>query len=136
MGTGNEPRVVVDSGDTVVVWTRDVSDNQIAPDSDTSVIAGLDWDRVVPAAGPIGVHGAEPGDTLAIEILDIHTQGWGWTGGAPRARAPARGLPGRLPADLRLTNGEVAYMRDDIAIPLSRSSGRWASARPARARSR
>ena len=27
-----------------------------------------------PLAGPIAVHGAEPGDTLAIEILDIHTQ--------------------------------------------------------------
>ena len=41
--TGNEPRVVVDSGDTVVVWTRDVSDNQIGPESDVGVIAGLDW---------------------------------------------------------------------------------------------
>ena len=41
--TGNEPVLDVGSGDTVVVWTRDVSDNQIGPNSDTSVIAGLDW---------------------------------------------------------------------------------------------
>src|SRR5581483_9656971 len=74
---GNEPRVVVESGDTVVVWTRDVSDNQITPESDTSVIAGLDWDRIYPLNGPIGIGGAEPGDTLAVEILDIRTQGWG-----------------------------------------------------------
>src|SRR5437868_6179951 len=77
--TGNAPVLDVGSGDTVVVWTRDVSDNQIGPDSDASVIAGLDWDRVYPLAGPIAVNGAQPGDTLAIEILDIHTQGWGWT---------------------------------------------------------
>ena len=58
---GNEPRVVVESGDTVVVWTRDVSDNQIAPDSDTSVIAGLDWDRVYPLNGPIARRGRRAG---------------------------------------------------------------------------
>lgn len=116
--TGNEPRVVVDSGDTAVVWTRDVSDNQICPDSDTSVIAGLDWDRVYPLCGPIGIQGAEPGDTLAIEILDIRTQGWGWT-----AILPGLGLlPDDFPdAYLRvfdLSPGDVAYMRDDIAIPV------------------
>ena len=116
--TGNEPRLVVDSGDTVVVWTRDVSDNQIGPDADTSVIAGLDWERVYPLLGPIAVHGAEPGDTLAIEVLDIRTQGWGWT-----AILPGLGL---LPDDfpdpyLRLfdlSHGDVAYLREDIKIPL------------------
>jgi acetamidase/formamidase len=116
---GNKPRVVVDSGDTVVVWTRDVSDNQITPDSDTSVIAGLDWDRVYPLNGPIGISGAEPGDTLAIEILDIHTQGWGWT-----AILPGLGLlPEEFPdAYLRvfdLSHGDVAYLREDIEIPLT-----------------
>ena len=83
-----------------------------------SVIAGLDWDRVYPLAGPIAVHGAQPGDTLAIEILDIHTQGWGWT-----AILPGLGLlPDDFPdAYLRvfdLSHGDVAYLRDDIVIPL------------------
>src|SRR3954454_17193395 len=74
---GNEPVLSIADGDTVVFETRDVSDNQIGPDSDTSVIATLDWDRVYPLSGPVSVEGAEPGDTLAIEILDIHTRGWG-----------------------------------------------------------
>ena len=30
--TGNEPVIEIESGDTVVVETRDVSDNQIGPD--------------------------------------------------------------------------------------------------------
>jgi acetamidase/formamidase len=28
---GHEPVLEIDSGDTVVLWTRDVSDNQIGP---------------------------------------------------------------------------------------------------------
>ena len=76
---GTEPVLTVESGDTVVVHTRDVSDNQITPASTTADIDRLDWDRVYPLAGPIAVEGAEPGDTLAVEVLDIHTEGWGWT---------------------------------------------------------
>jgi acetamidase/formamidase len=116
--TGNELRVVVDSGDTVVVWTRDVSDNQIGPDSDTSVIAGLDWDRVYPLCGPIGIQGAEPGDTLAIEILDIHTQGWGWTAILPGLGLLPEDFPDAYLRVFDLSPGDVAYMRDDIAIPV------------------
>ena len=116
---GNEPVLEIESGDTVVVWTRDVSDNQIGPDSDVSVIAGLDWDRVYPLAGPIVVKGAQPGDTLAVEILDIRTQGWGWT-----AILPGFGLlPEEFPdAYLRIFDisaGDFAYMREDVAIPLA-----------------
>src|SRR3954471_7620087 len=82
--TGHEPVLTVESGDAVVVWTRDVSDNQIGPDSDASVIASLDWSRVYPLSGPIAVAGAQPGDTLAVDILDLHTQGWA---GPPSCRA-------------------------------------------------
>ena len=116
---GHEPVIAIDSGDTVVVETRDVSDNQIGPDSDVSVIAGLDWDRVYPLAGPVYVEGAEPGDTLAIEILDIRTRGWGWT-----AILPGLGLlPDDFPdAYLRIfdiSDGDYAYLREDIAVPLA-----------------
>ncbi|HWM09095.1 MAG TPA: acetamidase/formamidase family protein [Solirubrobacteraceae bacterium] len=116
---GHEPVLSVDSGDTVVVWTREVSDNQITRESDTSVIAGVDWDRVYPLAGPIVVDGAEPGDTLAVEILDIRTQGWGWS-----AVFPGLGLlPDEFPdAYLRIfdiSNGSFAYFRDDVAVPLA-----------------
>jgi acetamidase/formamidase len=115
---GLEPVLGIDSGDTVVVWTRDVSDNQIGPDSDASVIASLDWARVYPLAGPIAVAGAEPGDTLAIEILDIHTQGWGWTAVLPGLGLLADDFPDAYLRTFDLTHGDIAYMREDIAIPL------------------
>jgi acetamidase/formamidase len=116
--TGNEPVLFVDSGDTVVVWARDVSDNQIGPDSDTSVIAGLDWDRVYPLCGPIAVNGAEPGDTLKIEVLDIHTQGWGWTAVLPGLGLLPDDFPDPYLRVFDLSHGDVAYLREDIAIPV------------------
>ncbi len=116
---GNEPRVVVESGDTVVVWTRDVSDNQITPESDTSVIAGLDWDRIYPLNGPIGIDGAEPGDTLAVEILDIRTQGWGWTAVLPGLGLLPEDFPDPYLRVFDISNGRFAHMRHDVAIPLA-----------------
>jgi acetamidase/formamidase len=115
---GNAPVLTVDSGDTVVVHTRDVSDDQITPESTAEVIAGLDWDRVYPLAGPIAVDGAQPGDTLAVEVLDLHTKGWGWT-----AILPGLGLlPDDFPdAYLRifdLSDGDLIHFREDITIPI------------------
>jgi acetamidase/formamidase len=115
----HEPVLEIDSGDTVAVWTRDVSDNQIGPDSDTSVIATLDWDRVYPLAGPIAVRGAQPGDALAVEILDIHTQGWGWTAILPGLGLLPDDFPDPYLRIFDLSHGDVAYMREDIAIPLT-----------------
>jgi acetamidase/formamidase len=115
---GNAPVLTVDSGDTVVVHTRDVSDDQITPDSTVDVIAGLDWDRVYPLAGPIAVDGAEPGDTLAIEVLDLHTQGWGWTAILPGLGLLPDDFPDPYLRIFDLTAGDVTYLREDIAIPI------------------
>jgi acetamidase/formamidase len=116
--TGNEPVLTVDSGDTVVVHTRDVSDDQIGPDSTVDVIAGLDWDRVYPLAGPIAVQGAEPGDTLAVEILDLHTQGWGWTAILPGLGLLPDDFPDPYLRVFDLSDGYLIHFREDIHIPI------------------
>jgi acetamidase/formamidase len=116
---GHEPVLSIDPGDTVVVWTREVSDNQITPDSDTSVIAGIDWDRVYPLAGPIAVAGAEPGDTLAVEILDIRTQGWGWSAIFPDLGLLSDDFPDGYLRTFDISNGSYAYIGDTVAIPLA-----------------
>jgi acetamidase/formamidase len=71
----NEPVLTIESGDTVVYETREVSDGLITPESTAEAVAELDWSRVYPLAGPVRVEGAEPGDTLAIEILEMETRG-------------------------------------------------------------
>ncbi|BDG60580.1 acetamidase/formamidase family protein [Caldinitratiruptor microaerophilus] len=115
---GHEPVLAIDSGDTVIVETRDVSDNQITPSSDASVITTLNWDRVYPLAGPIHVNGAEPGDTLAVEILDIHTRGWGWTAIIPGFGLLAEDFKEPYLRIFDLSQGDVTYLREDIAIPI------------------
>ena len=128
--TGHEPVLGIDSGDTVVVWTRDVSDNQIGPDSrherDRRPRLGS---RLPARRTDRGRAAPQPGDTLAVEILDIHTQGWGWT-----AILPGLGLlPDEFPdpylkifdisgADVRLDargRGDPAgaVLRDDGRLP-------------------
>jgi acetamidase/formamidase len=116
---GNEPSLRIADGDTVVVHTRDVSDNQITPDSDASAVAGIDWDRVYPLAGPIHVEGAQPGDTLAVEILDLHTQGWGWTAIIPGFGLLPEDFPEAYLRIFDLSDGESVHIREDIEIPLT-----------------
>ncbi|HEY1367040.1 MAG TPA: acetamidase/formamidase family protein [Gaiellaceae bacterium] len=115
---GHEPALEIESGDTVVVQTREVSDGQVTPESDASVITSMDWDRVYPLAGPIRVAGAEPGDTLAVEILDIHTQGWGWTATIPGFGLLPEDFPNAYLRIFDLTAGDVTYLREDVAIPI------------------
>lgn len=54
----NEPVIAIASGDSVVMTTREVSDGQVTPMSDSSIVPKLDWDRFYPLAGPIAVEGA------------------------------------------------------------------------------
>jgi acetamidase/formamidase len=116
---GNAPVLTVADGDTVVYETRDVSDNQIGPDSDSSVIAGLDWDRVYPLSGPVAVEGAEPGDTLAVEILDLHTKGWGWTAVLPGLGLLADDFTEPYLRIFDLSLGDRFHFSDDIVVPLT-----------------
>jgi acetamidase/formamidase len=116
--TGHDPVITVESGDIVVAHTRDVSDNQITPDSTADVIAGLDWERVYPLAGPVAVDGAQPGDTLAVEVLDLHTQGWGWTAILPGFGLLPEDFPDAYLRIFDLTSGDVTYLGDNVAIPI------------------
>jgi acetamidase/formamidase len=117
--TGHEPVITIADGDTVVIETRDVSDGQVGPDSDASAIDGLNWDRVYPLAGPIRVEGAAPGDTLAVEILDLRTRGWGWTAILPGLGLLADDFPDAYLRIFDISNGQFAFFGDEVAIPLT-----------------
>jgi acetamidase/formamidase len=114
----NEPVLTIESGDSVVYETRDVTDNQITPESTAEAVAALDWDRVYPLAGPVFIEGAESGDTLAIEILEVETRGWGYTLIIPGFGLLPDDFPEPYIRVFDLSNGDVAKLRDDIAIPV------------------
>jgi acetamidase/formamidase len=112
------PVIHIHPGDTVVYNLREVSDGQITPTSTANILNTIDWNRIYPLSGPIQVEGAVPGDALEVEILDVHSQGWGWS-----AIIPNFGL---LQDEFRdpklkiwdLSAGDYAYFREDIKIPL------------------
>ena len=56
-------------GEIVVFETIDALGGQVK-DEDTP-LSTIDWSRVNPATGPLYIDGAEPGDTLVVDILDI-----------------------------------------------------------------
>ena len=69
LGDSKENAVKVQQGEILEFHTRDCFNNQI--DSEDYVMDVLDWDHINPATGPVYVEGAEKGDVLKVEILDI-----------------------------------------------------------------
>jgi formamidase len=73
------PVVRCQPGDEVVIETRDALDGQITPDATPDDVAKLDLGLCHPLTGPVYVEGAEPGDTLVAEILEMIPDSFGWT---------------------------------------------------------
>lgn len=114
----HKPVITIQSGDTVIFETRDVTDGQFNPESTTESISQLDWSRVYPLAGPVYVEGAEPGDILAVEILDLKPKGWGWTAVLPGLGLLAEEFPHAYLRTFDLSDGEHIHFREDIKIPI------------------
>lgn len=63
-------------GDTITFHTLSADDGQIDPDR--PAFEGYDRSRVHPITGPVYVRGAEPGDVLEVEVLEVRPGDWGW----------------------------------------------------------
>ena len=73
----------VEQGDVFRVECLDWTDGQISNNDDPSDIDKVDLNRVHVLSGPFHINGAEPGDLLVVDILDIGTlpdSEWGFTG--------------------------------------------------------
>ena len=73
------PVVRCEPGDEVILETRDAFDGQMTPDASLDTVAAPNLDVVHPLTGPVYVEGAEPGDLLEVEILDIEPDSYGYT---------------------------------------------------------
>jgi amidase len=74
-GPDLEPVLEVDPGATVRLETNDCFSGQIRSEED--LVTEIDFERVNSATGPIAVRGAEPGDSLVVEILEVSPIEWG-----------------------------------------------------------
>lgn len=68
-GADKKPVEIIEPGELVLVHTEDALGGQIKSEKDS--LSEIDWSKVDPATGPIYVKGAEKGDTLVVDILDI-----------------------------------------------------------------
>ena len=68
-GPDLEPVLEVEPGATVTFETNDCFTGQITSEDD--LVTDIDFERVNSATGPVAVAGAEPGDSLVAEILDV-----------------------------------------------------------------
>jgi acetamidase/formamidase len=73
------PVLEIESGETVSLECRDASGGGITAASTAADIPTMDMTKVNPVTGPVFVKGAQPGDTLVVEILELVSADWGWT---------------------------------------------------------
>lgn len=122
---GLEPVLTVEPGEVVRFECRDALDGQVGPDSTAEDLATASFDPVHPLTGPVAVEGAEPGDVLAVELLEFEHKGWGFTGYMPGDMGLGL-LPEDFPdAGLHVwdLDDDVAHFVNDIEVPLGMFSG-------------
>ena len=73
----------VKPGDDFVLETYDWTGGYIKNNNSADDVRDIDLSTVHFLTGPIGVHGAEPGDLLVVDLLDIGAKSdslWGFNG--------------------------------------------------------
>jgi acetamidase/formamidase len=73
------PRLTIAPGDTVHFECLDSSGAQVHPGMTVGECLDINRERIHALTGPIFVKGAEPGDVLQIDVLEVAHKGWGWT---------------------------------------------------------
>jgi acetamidase/formamidase len=74
-----EPLLTVGPGDEVELVLADGFGGQLPADATAADVAALDLGLANPLTGPVRVAGAEPGDALGVELLDVGIGARGWT---------------------------------------------------------
>ena len=66
-------------GDMIIYQTRDALDSDLTLESNSDDVAAVDLNLVHPMTGPVHIEGAERGDVLAITLVDIVPDEYGYT---------------------------------------------------------
>ncbi|MWK40129.1 acetamidase/formamidase family protein [Actinomadura sp. J1-007] len=95
VASGRPPAITVRPGQEIRVECREWTDGQIGDNDSANDVRDVDLSVAHMLSGPIAVEGAEPGDLLIVDILDLGPvphgpnepargpapgQGWGYTG--------------------------------------------------------
>ena len=137
------PRLTVEPGDTVVFETLEPSQGAVArdiasgkwqvPTADPDLIAFVvssaspeprpeseDEERGHALTGPVAVVGAEPGDTLVVDVVEVVPAAWGWTACGPGGGALLQDEMKEWVLHVwDLRDGEAAVFAPGIRVPLA-----------------
>lgn len=122
----HEPVLTVESGTVLEFECRDATDGHLTADSTVEDVHTLaETASGHPLTGPVAVAGAEPGDVLAVDLLDFEHRGIGFTYFYPGERGM-----GLLPEEFEDAgvhvwdlDGDRGVFVDGIEVPLAPFSG-------------
>jgi amidase len=113
-GPDLEPVLEVEPGATVTCETNDCFTGQIRGEDD--LVTEIDMARINSATGPVAVRGAEPGDSLVAEILDVRPIEWGVATLIPGFGQLIDQVRSPVTRRFEVRDGEVR-MNDRVAFP-------------------
>ena len=74
-----EPAARAKPGETIIFETRDALDSDLHFDAKPEDLAAVDLNLVHPMTGPVFIEGAKRGDVLAVTLIDIAPDEYGYT---------------------------------------------------------
>lgn len=120
MSASHKPVARVSSGATVVFETCDCFEDQIQ--TEDTVFAELDWNRINPATGPLIIEDAEPGDILKVKIHKIGIDDHG-----VMVTGPGLGVIGDQLSENKIRiipiQNDRAIFSSEIELPLNKMIG-------------
>jgi len=109
------PRLTIEPGDEVIFKTLEGT-GQIGPHSDSTALTRMRQELIHALTGPVAIEGAQPGDTLVVEVLLLEHHGWGWNGVLPGFGLLGEEFEEPYIHHYRLV-GDLCYFNDEITIP-------------------
>jgi len=110
-----KPIAQIQQGEEVLLQTHDCFQGQIQTTSD--LVDSLDWAHVNPATGPLFIVGANPGDVLRIDLLDIKVDQQ-----SSMVTIPGEGALGDVISQMETTilklEGSQVVFKDKIRLPI------------------
>src|ERR1041384_3310450 len=113
-GPDLEPVLEIDPGEPVTFETNDCFTGQIRSEDD--LVTEIDLERINSATGPVAVRGAEPGDSLVAEILDVRPIEWGVARLIPGFGQLIEQVEAPVPRLFEVRDGEIR-MNDRVRFP-------------------
>lgn len=109
----NEPVKKVKTGESIRFKTLDCFSNQVS--SEDQLVTSLDFNRVNPATGPVFVEGAETGDVLVVDILEIDVADRGFIATLPETGPLSKESEIRT-KEIPIEDGQIVF--NDVKLPI------------------